>query len=408
MAFMSSNSAQSESINNPGFLKVDLLLKGIYLDKSARESDQIKRALAISKDLGLSSELDILLPCQIIVNVAFEEDASSTPYSLIKKNGSFLVSTGDESVEVEIIAPPPYYDKKTKTGVPFANIAKLYGEYLIVSPTRECEFLTKDLACFYCDVESRVDKKRSVEEVIETIKAVSKSNPVNLVCLNTGYEATPDGGIKAIEPYIKEIKKRFDVLIAVQAQPPLEDEWIDYTYALGVDSLAYNLEVYDPDIFAKIAPGKQQVIGRTRYLEALRRAAKVFPKGAVVSNLIIGIEPISSTIKGINALASMGVIPTLPILNTSSEELESAESLSVDDIAKVFLHLNRTLRKYKIADSWVSHANIAMNAIDGTHFGGDAAYKSRLDNLLKSRRGSKIARNLTKIRRSLRVKKVKD
>jgi len=104
----------------------------------------------------------------------------------------------------------------------------------------------------------------------------------------------------------------------------------------------------------------------------------------------------------------MGVIPTLPILNTSSDELESAESLSVDDIAKVFLHLNRTLRKYKIADSWVSHANIAMNAIDGTHFGGDAAYKSRLDNLLKSRRGSKIARNLTKIRRSLRVKKVKD
>lgn len=405
---MSSNSEKTYSIENPGFLKLDLLTKGISLDESAKQSTEIKRIEAVSKSLGIMPEIDIVLPGQVVVNVDFKKKAQNTPYLLIKDANSFYVTSNNEKVGVTVLAPPAYYDKKAASGVALAKIGRLYGEYLVVSPTIECEFLTKDLACFYCDVRARVDRKRTVDEVIETIAQASKDNQVRMVCLNTGYLATPDGGITELEPYIKEIKKSFNTLVAVQAQPPLENEWIDYTYALGVDSLAYNLEVYDPDIFAKIAPGKKKMIGRERYIEAIRRAALVFPRGGVVSNLIVGLEPIDSTIKGINALSSMGVIPTLPIIRHSPDLGSDWHAPTAEEVAKVFLHLNKTLRRVKLSDSWISHSNIAMNAIDGRYFGGDAPYKSPLGNIFKSKKGAKLALNLAKMRRSLRVRKVKD
>jgi solute carrier family 13 (sodium-dependent dicarboxylate transporter), member 2/3/5 len=395
-------------IDNPGYLKLDLMIRGMKLSRDALASPEIGRALSLSKGTGAALGLDIVLPENVLVNIPVLEClAEKRPYSLINDGDRFFITDGAHRVEVWVAATPRYYEKTTTSGVPMAKIGRTYGGYLAISPTPVCEFLTEDLACRYCDLESKKGRAWSVDEVLETVEAALSEGVAEYICLNVGYTRSPDGGVALLEPYIKAIKDKYNVLVCVQAQPPEVDQWIDAGYAMGIDSIAYNLEAYDPEVFARIAPGKMQMVGRERYFEALRHAGKIFPPGAVVSNLIVGLEPVESTIKGIDMLTAIGVIPTLPIYRPALEGADDV-STAIDAIAPVHLHLQKALKRNRLAPTWISHFNLALNAVEGHFFGGEAPLKRRWQSVFKSKRGAKLAVNISGFRRRLRVRSVED
>ena len=397
----------SAAINNPGLLKLDLTIRGMKISRAALATPEISRTLRLSQEIGAALELDIALPENVLVNIPIREClAEDRPYTLTVEDGRFFIIGGDAKTEVWVAPLAGYYEEKTSTGVPMAKIGRTYAGYLAISPTPVCEFISQELACRYCDLEAKKGRAWSVEEVVETVEAAVAEGVAEYVCLNVGYTDSPDGGIALLEPYIKAIKHRFDLLVCVQAQPPTSDEWIDATYAMGIDSIAYNLEAYDPDVFEGIAPGKMRLIGRDRYFEALKHAAKIFPSGAVVSNLIVGLEPVASTLKGIDMLAALGVIPTLPVyrLATDSEETMAR----VEAMAPVYVHLQDALKRNKLSPTWISHFNLALNAIDGHYFGGEAPLGQRWQRVLKSKHGGRIAHSISNVRRRLRVRPADD
>lgn len=395
--------AKTDRDQNSGRLKLELITKGVRLDRKALQSPEVVRALEIAGQVHNSLELDLILPGKVLVNIAIQECLDKdTNYLLTKEGEDFYIVSGGGMVKAFLVPPPEFYNKYTSSGVLMAKIARTYGDYLLVTPTGVCEFLKGDLACRYCDIESKKSPDRSVNDVLETIEAALDEGAAEFVCLNVGYLSTDDGGIAKILPYVRAIKERFNVLICVQAQPPKTDEWIDITYASGIDSLAYNLEVYDPDIFKTIAPGKMSLVGRDRYFQALGRAAKVFPSGAVVSNLIVGLETIESTLKGIDLLTSMGVVPTLPIFRpVAGTDLKSHIELTPEALAPIFVHLQRALKKHKLATSWISHFNIIVNAIDAHYFGGEAPVRRQWPSVINTKKRNKLALSL---RRRLRVR----
>ncbi len=395
------------TISNPGQLKLDLIIRGMKISRGALARPEISRTLKLSQEIGAALELDIVLPENVLVNIPLREClADDKPYTLTEESGRYYISVDEARVQVWVAPPPQYYEQMTSTGVPMAKIGRTYGGYLAVSPTPVCEFISQELACRYCDLESKKGRAWTVDEVLETVEAAVGEGVAEFICLNVGYTDTPDGGIGLLEPYIKAIKTNFDLLVCVQAQPPAGDSWIDATYAMGIDSIAYNLEVYDPDIFEAIAPGKKRLIGRERYFEALKYAAKIFPSGAVVSNLIVGLEPIASTLKGIDMLAAMGVIPTLPIYRLATDSDETTGR--VDILAPVYVHLQNALKRNKLSPTWISHFNLALNAIDGHFFGAEAPLKQKWQRVLKSKHGGRIAHGISTFRRRLRVRPVED
>ena len=396
------------TIKNPGQLKLDLVIRGMKISRGALASPEIDRTLRLAGEIGAALELDIILPENVVVNIPILEClADDRPYTLIKEDGRFFIAGQDERVEVGVAALPGFYEKKTTSGVSMAKIGRAYGGYLAVSPTPVCEFITQELACRYCDLEAKKGRPWTIEEVMETVASAVDEGVVEYICLNVGYTESPDGGIALLEPYIKAIKHEYDLLVCVQAQPPMSDEWIDATYAMGIDSIAYNLEAYDPEVFARIAPGKMRLIGRERYFEALRHAGRIFPSGAVVSNLIIGLEPMESTLKGIDMLAAIGVIPTLPIYR-SGTVFEGSGPAPVDELAPVYLHLHQALKRNRLSPTWISHFNLALNAIDGHFFGGEAPLRRPWGRVLESRHGGRIAQSISSFRRRLRVRAVDD
>ena len=161
------------------------------------------------------------------------------------------------------------------------------------------------------------------------------------------FEVEPGASTSSM-PYVETIRRHFDTLVALQVHPPRGDRWIEWAYAQGVDAISFNLEIFDPHLLDRHCVGRMRYIGRDRYLEALARAASVFPSGTVWSDLVLGLEPIESTLAGIDALAALGVLPVVSTPRTlAGPPLESTE------ITRVLGHLHAAARRHGINTGWV-------------------------------------------------------
>ncbi|MDO8672463.1 MAG: hypothetical protein Q7O66_13690 [Dehalococcoidia bacterium] len=58
---------------------------------------------------------------------------------------------------------------------------------------------------------------------------------------------------------------------------------------VGLDCISFNLEVWDPEIFAEVCPGKSYHRGHERYLEAYQEAVEIFGPGHVGCDFVAGV-----------------------------------------------------------------------------------------------------------------------
>ncbi|MBI5892231.1 MAG: radical SAM protein [Deltaproteobacteria bacterium] len=395
-------------LHNPGYLKIDLMLCGIRLNENAVKSLGIDLSTGYT---GITGGLDIILPYKTWVNAPFLEDfAKNSPYELIQKDGKAFIKREGESVKVKIIPKPDFYKLKTTTGIPLSKIGNMHGSYVAITPDTRCEFFNMNIECRYCagNFNSKGGVVYSVEEVLETVEAAYKEGKAEIVYLSIGFSETPDGGIEFLKPYIKAIKKHFNTIVAVEALPPKENKFIDETYAVGADSVLYNMEIFDEKLFKEICPGRDELIGRNRYINALKYAAKVFPNGTVASNLIVGLEPAESTMRGIDFLTDLGVVPILPIYRpVSSVKLLSYKIPSLDEIAPVYKHLYHAVKKNRINMNWVRDISVITTPIEAMFFTGDMSrFKTMMHKFYKSKLGLKTVWGLSTLRRKLRVREV--
>ena len=384
-------------LDNPASLKIDLMLRGIRME------DPVVKAWACG-----SSGVDMLLPQDTLVNIpCMEAFTGGSPYTVTRRGERYFITDGKGEVEVKLVERPVFYSRKTSTGVPFSDIATVHGSYTVITPSPRCDFFDRSVECRYCagnfDIKGADNRVYTVEEVIETVEAVLKERSSDIIYLSIGFSQGDDGGIEFLRPYIQAIKKSFSCLVAVEALPPKDNRWIDETYALGADSVLYNLEIFDKELFELICPGRASLVGRKRYLEALGYAAKVFPNGTVASHLIVGLEPPGSTCMGIDCFTDMGVVPILPIYRPSSSRALRIEPLTTEIILPVYKHLYRAVKKSGINLSWVRDISMVTTPAEIRGLVDDGRGDSLMESFYKSRIGLKAAWGLSTIRRKLRV-----
>jgi len=391
---------------NPGALKIDLMLRGAAIE------DPVVKARACG-----ASGIDILLPRKTIVNIPCEDWFTvRSPYLIKKSAKGYVLTNGRDEVAVSILPLPEFYGKKTSSGVRLGDIASTHGSYTVITPDKRCAFFKSSAQCRYCAGNFRSDasgaegpglRVYTVDEVLETVKAVFKEGSSRIIYLSIGFAEGDDGGIEFLEPYVRAIKGHFNCLVAVEALPPASNEWIERAYACGVDSLLYNLDIFDKELFSIICPGRAGLIGRKRTLDALKYAAGIFPNGTVASHLIVGLEPPGSTIMGIDFLTDIGVVPILPIFRPSKERPLDVTDLDAEVIIPVYQHLYKTLKKKRINFNWVRDISMVTTPAEGRFLLGakEAAVRPLFDNFYGSKLGLKTAWGLSAIRRRLRVKK---
>ena len=363
---------------NPGLLELDLFCKGMKIDQSCdleHDARMVTRTRA-----GLGSGLEIIIPVHsedIYMNVPLlEKFVKDSPYTLIKRNGQYIVTK--EGIDVAVIRlprQPAFYTQKTSNGTLMSRVGTMQGTYLAVYPAQVCGYWKPEdkVNCRFCSTGLNVgyseEGEKRVQDVVETAIAAKKQEGVTFVHFNTGYY---DGNeLDIIEPYVRAIKEETGLLVGVQCPPCKDLSKYNKLKALGVDHLSFCFELYNPEYFQKYCPGKHKTLTQQAFFDAMVYASKLWGKGRVSGEIIAGIEPIEDTLKAIDYITSVGAFPTICVFRpTLGTEMEDYPSPKYEDMAKIFRRMYESLIRNNIPIGIAPniHVSLVIQPTEGKYF----------------------------------------
>ena len=360
--------------STPALLKLDLYCRGLRLDDSCYiEADggrQIRRTRA-----GLGSGLELVLPGGLWTNVPVSERfAQQSPYSLVRRNGRYVVRhQGDDVAPVRLSPRPVWYDAQTSSGKPMTRVGTLQGTYLGIYPAKVCDYWLRQpekTNCKFCSVGLNLGvddaTEKSVEEVLEVVHAARRHSRITYVDFNTGHY-DGDTYLDILEPYIRRIKSELRLLVGVQTPPHPDLCRYDELRAMGVNRVSFCFEIFDRERFKEICPGKHATYGLDAYLDAIRYCATLGPRGPAsepwVTNgeIIAGLEAPESSVRAIDWMTSVGAIPTVcvfrPLIGT---DMADAPPPDTESLVPIFRRLYESCMEHGLPIGCAPNVHVSL------------------------------------------------
>ena len=270
------------------------------------------------------------------------------PYTIDFKDGKFFLFSNpdDEPLEeINFYRRPEWYDKMTSTGYPMQFILQRSVLDCGCNVTMaHCHYWNKGEQCKFCDIDhnTKVQLKRGhkfrtrckpqelYEACCEWLKNSSPGENRHIF-VNGGsdprndYEFDYELNVAFIEAANKAgrdtIGEDFVVPILLIANPFKEEHMIGLKEA-GLSGYGIYLEIWDPDKFAAICPGKNR-LGRDTWMKRMVKAVEIFGESHVNCAFVAGAEmspapygfsdideAVNSTLEGARWCADHGVVPT--------------------------------------------------------------------------------------------------
>lgn len=328
---------------NPGLLKLELYCLGMRIDESCNLDDDASPILRTRG--GLGSGLEVMLTDDLYTNIPIMENfAKKSPYILKKEDGVYLIYKENLKVApLKLLPEPKFYDQRTSSGKLMSRIGVMQGTYIGIYPTKVCGFweMEPKKNCRFCSVGLNIgaqeEEEKGVSDVVEVVKAARKELNITFVHFNTGYYHPDENYLDVLLPYIKAVKKETGLLIGVQTPPDKEMQKYDMLKKLGVNHVSFCIELYDPERFAEVCPGKKEHINQKRYLDTIAYCSELFGKGRVAGEIIAGLESPEASIAAIEHFASVGAVSTVCVFRpTIGTDMEDYPPPKVEDMIPVF------------------------------------------------------------------------
>lgn len=292
------------------------ILKAKLLEEGIKVSKEAKKVLDKQSDIWL---MDDYITCSGI-SLQYEDTYATigvektSHYELITEDGKLYISDGKDKIETTVITPPDYMrDEMIIDGKKICVYVNTYTDrtrlQLMSGCSNNCKF------CNAVEYKYELNSIKGMEEALEV--ALEQTNTRHIL-ISSGSVYERD--LEAItDMYDHFTKKYYDYEIDIMMTPrgftsyndSLQYEgYIQHLKDVGVYGLSINMELNHPDYLKKYCPEKY-AIGQENYLKFLETAVKIFGKDRVRSLLIVGIEPLEETLKGVEKLAKIGVNPVL-------------------------------------------------------------------------------------------------
>jgi hypothetical protein len=341
-------------------LEIDLFCRGLRVPPYV----SLEGARGMSRTrAGLGSGLEIRIPAHswlkrdIWANApVVEHFVERSPYVLQGSPASgywIYDDRGARRYRVELPAEPAWYGRQTSNDIPMSRIGVLQGTYLGIYINPICAFWNYNppLNCRFCTTGANVGCQeaavKTVDDVVETCHAAREGSGITFVHFNGGFQGSR--GLRSAEPYVKAIKEDVGLLVGVQLTPERDFTAYDRLIDLGVDHFSFCLELFDPEWFARICPGKARVLGQNLFLEAMDYCASRMPRGAVSGEIIAGLEPIDSTLAAIERITSVGAFPTVCVFRpTVGSDMEDWPPPGFDDMRRVLAGVYDACRRHRV------------------------------------------------------------
>jgi hypothetical protein len=309
------------------------------------------------------------------------------------------------SIPVRLASTPEFAVRRNARGVALGDIADMRGGYATVELGGGCGLAAPRRACAFCmgrELTEKAGELWPVDEVVEALRAAFEEGDAEFVHFQLGYFPGDDAGLQVLKPYLDAVRRHFDTIIAVTMHPPAAPRGVEAAYAGGVDVISYNLEAADEASMRRWLPGRARFFGRPRYLDALRHAARIFPGGAVWSELMLDLASETAVAEAIGDLAAMNVVPLLAVSAQPRRELDFTRA------APLLAHLFDAVFNAGLSMTWARDLPGAITPLEARHFVPDPPQMPLLmHQLARNRLGALTTRSLARLRRRLRVKRVR-
>src|SRR4029453_10260696 len=332
--------------------------------------------------------IHLALPEKVFVSVHLNENGTESPFTLRREGEQFYLDIeGKASVLVTWTPPLASYQKQTSSGLLVSDILTVHGDFIAVHPSHPCRFGQSGLSCRYCGSSKELSDHPpfTPRDLVEAVQLVVAEKRCDVVTLSSGHVETGDGGVERMEKWVNEIRKHLNVLISLDLVPPDSDHWIDKTYAMGVDALYYDSDFFNPSD----EPPREFQKHKARQLEALAYAAKIFPTGAVLSHLVVGLEPLKDTLESVDLLIDRGVVPVLAYFPPyGGSALRTRWTATPEQVKSVYAHLYERLVRTRINPHWVQQYDVVLTSLEGRFLSSESPrYHLKLKNFYETRRG---------------------
>jgi len=317
-------------------LSFDLAEKGISFNKNEIAKYRIAKSGVIAK--RNAENLSFKLPHGVSAGGHF---TPWTPYSIVIENGTPVLY--EEKTPIgEITIPdkkpnPSLTEAILSDGQKFSNVMS-YNEVagsVSVGYSKECSLKETGEDCLFCTINVGEGKYTDRDGSLLTPKIVAEAYDLARKH-GVGNHFKISGGFipeqREVDQYIdvvEEIRKTYpDFYGCAVIGAPTDLTVLEKYKEAGYSFISTNLEVWHPDAFRLIVPGKERNRGgRQNWINTLIAVAEIFGKGHAHSSIIGGLEPKAYTLEGIEYLASKGAIAQLnrfrPIPETPLEGYRS-------------------------------------------------------------------------------------
>lgn len=328
-------------------LKVSLMQQGLKLSPAAISALKMGRGSFVDNNYYVTtSGLAVVIPSlfNLWVNVPI---VKKSRFTLMFSNGIFSLRQGAQVFEVKPMLLPEYYFQTNTAGLPYNQLMSTQTDRVNVFPILGCAF-----SCQFCPLSYTQDYGTNVdvETYVKAIRRAFKDRvfPARHLQITGGVPRREDFEYyqKIIEGILKAFPKvPIDIMMA--PIPGLLN--LNKMKRLGLNGVAFNLEIYNQEVAKRYCPQKYASLGRCGYLAALKEAVNILGPGRVRSLLLVGLEPIQETLRGVSAIAKTGADPVLsPFIPAKGSPLERKLPPSQKLLREVYLKARSITDRYKV------------------------------------------------------------
>lgn len=359
---------QKFNFTNPAIVKLCLLCDGVRIHKEvlkevgrefAEDRFRYHRATEIPKGIHFVPS-EMLLPKDIVCSV-FLEEKSPWLIKKDKKKGLALFYKDTQRVcFLSFTKRPKFYDVKLSNGRSCSQVAVMYGNYVLsIFVMGWCYFFEKGVGCKFCSLKAnwegeglgQQNLKFITPEIAQEATRVAVNNDgkrIKYVLYSSGSFPDNDEGFRIQTAVVKAVKKEApNIEHHFAIMPPNDLSLIKEMKKAGLNTIDFDMEIFDEELFKKICPGKEKFYGHDKYLEAMEYAVKVFGWGKGRCACVAGLEPLDSFLEGLNFLGRKGVPVDINIFHPDpGSELENMPRPSKEYIYEVSKEQAKVYKKH--------------------------------------------------------------
>lgn len=303
-------------------LKIRLMQQGaVFTDDAKKNMCRNRFGQFVFNDYATTGGVVLEMDGRVYANVPVKY--GNTPFCIDYADGRFVVKMEEKEAAVSVrIMPVPQFALNNillDNGTPVRDLVMTHADRLRISPVHGCSY-----HCQFCTCNNQRYREIPCEDLNQAVQ-IALADPYNRprhILISGG---TPDA-TECAYTYLNEVYRffpeaypqyEFDVMLSprgLRAGDHSVQGYVDFLSYLreecGVQTLSVNLELYNERFRRAYIPDKQK-IGMERYRCFIEKAVRRFGKGNVRSSLIVGLEDLEDTKKGVEMLCSLGCTPVL-------------------------------------------------------------------------------------------------